>query len=240
MINGVDISEFNDNLTPLEIKNAGCSFAILRSSGTFRGKSRTTAGSMYTDTYFEKAYKLSKACGLYVGAYHYSTARTVAEGKAEREYMLKLLKGKQFEYPVFLDVEESQCKVDGVLAFCETMEKAGYYVGIYANYNYFVNRIKSSKLDRYLHWLAFWTNSKPNVGFDYGIWQNTSKLIINGKTCDGDISYRDYAEIIKKRGFNGYSPEPSHVVSLNKGDTLIIEEVNGENITFKIVKGGKS
>ena len=54
MINGVDISEFNDNLTPLEIKNAGRTFAILRSSGTFRGKSRTTAGSMYTDTYFEK------------------------------------------------------------------------------------------------------------------------------------------------------------------------------------------
>ena len=235
MIKGVDISEWNDNLTASEIKRAGYEFAILRSSGTYRGKHRAD-GFMYTDSYFEKAYSAAKNCGLYVGAYHYSTARNYEDGKAEGEYMLKLLKGKQFEYPVFIDVEETRITVNGVLGFCETMESAGYYVGIYANFNYFTSRIKSEKLDRYLHWLAYWTNTKPSVNFDYGIWQYTSQLSINGKKCDGDYSYNDYAEIIKRRGFNGYDPEPSQF-TINIGDTFTITDINGDIVTFK--KGAK-
>ena len=234
-INGVDVSEWNDSLTAQEIKNTGYKFAIARTSGTYRGKHRATAGALYTDTYFNKFYNRAKACGLYVGAYHYSTASTRADGIAEREYMLKLLRGKQLEYPVFLDVEEPTVTVNGCLGFLETMENAGYYVGIYANYSYFTGVLKDSRLDRYLHWLAWWISKKPVTSFGYGIWQNTSELYINGKRCDGDISYNDYAEIIKTRGKNGYKkPDEPSQIQLKQGDVLTIDEIKGNIITLKL------
>ena len=51
------------------------------------------------------------------------------------------LMDKEFLYPVFFDVENEKWQgelsrkelTDVCIAFCESMEKSGYYVGVYAN-----------------------------------------------------------------------------------------------------------
>ena len=49
------------------------------------------------------------------------------------------LKGKQFEFPIYIDVEDTHHQVnnkrgvtDAIIGFCEYLENLGYYVGIYA------------------------------------------------------------------------------------------------------------
>ena len=68
MINGVDLSELNDNSTIVEMKNAGQRFAILRGAGTYRGKRASVSiGYMYTDAHFKALYDQAKRLNFPIG-----------------------------------------------------------------------------------------------------------------------------------------------------------------------------
>jgi len=134
-----------------------------------------------------------------------------AAGKADAERFIQLLKGKQFEYPVFMDNEAQPVSAktgitEASIAFCETMEAAGYFVGIYGStYSGFRDRMDDSKLTAYTHWVAQYA-SKCTYSGKYGIWQYSSKGRVNGISgnVDMDLSYVDYPSAIKGGGFNGY------------------------------------
>ncbi|MDE5576283.1 MAG: hypothetical protein K2J11_02700 [Oscillospiraceae bacterium] len=91
-------------------------------------------------------------------------------------------------------------------AFCDKIEKAGYYTAIYSNPDWLINRLDRGKLSRFDLWLAEWRTTKTYTGA-HGIWQYTDKGAVNGIVgdVDLDIAYKDYPTIIKKAGFNGYS-----------------------------------
>ena len=61
---------------------------------------------------------------------------------------------------------------------CLALEKAGYYAMIYANLDWFKNKINSTRLDRFDKWVAQW-NSSRSYTKPYGLWQYTS----SGKCC---------------------------------------------------------
>ena len=139
------------------------------------------------------------------------------------------MKGKQFEYPIYIDVEENRHQqigksrmAEAIKGFCEYLEGKGYYVGIYANSNYFNNFIDTAKLSMYDKWLAVWTSNKPSFKYgDYGLWQNSSSGYISGMRVDTDYAYKDYPTIIKKAGLNGYSkgtPETPKVEPTKKSN----------------------
>lgn len=246
MIKGVDLSEWNDNSTIAELKAAGQQFAILRGAGTYRGRQASLSiGYMYKDAHFNRFYDQAKRLNFPVGAYYYSTAGTYADGKAEREYLYEqCLKGRKFEYPIYIDVEEPTCKTDGVFGFCETLEKKGYFVGVYANLNYFNTMLDNKKLDVFSRWLALWQSSKPTVSFKYDMWQFGS-WSINGKKIDGDYCYVDFPDIIVNGGFNGYEkpepepePEPEEPsITIRPGDLLRVISIDNNHVTMK--KEGK-
>lgn len=58
------------------------------------------------DNKFNEYYRQAKAAGLNVGAYWYSYATSVDAAKAEVRNCMKTIRGKEFDLPVFLDVEE--------------------------------------------------------------------------------------------------------------------------------------
>ena len=96
---------------------------------------------------------------------------------------------------------------EATIAFCETMENAGYYVGIYGSaVSGFKERMDDSKLTPYAHWVAQYS-SKCSYKGDYGIWQYSSKGSVDGISgnVDLDYAYVDYPTIIKNGGFNGYT-----------------------------------
>jgi hypothetical protein len=91
--------------------------------------------------------------------------------------------------------------VDICYAFCEKVENAGYYTGIYASLSWLNNQLNSSKLDRFDKWVAQWSSRCTYKG-RYCIWQYTSDCMINGKRFDANELHRDFAN-------GGSEPDPT-------------------------------
>ena len=205
---GLDISSYQNGINFNQIKDAGVQFLILRAGFT---------GVNYNkDSCFENFYKQAKQVGIPVGAYWYSCANNYEKGVAEAKFMYEnCLKGKQFEFPIYIDVEEDRHQRVGktyvtsaIKGFCETLEKLGYYVGIYANLNYFNNYINTPALNMYDKWFAYWKNNlnKPSFPYGaYGLWQNSSDGYVAGQRVDTNIAYKDYPTIIKNAKLNGFT-----------------------------------
>ena len=119
-----------------------------------------------------------------------------------------------------------------VMAFCFTMEAAGYWVGIYSSESFFYSEMNDGELTRYSHWVARWGKSKPapTSGAETQMWQfgGETNLIrsnkINGQTCDQDYCYVDYPAKIKAAGLNGYS-KGGNAAPAKKTSTEIADEV---------------
>lgn len=241
---GIDISAYQKNINLSKAKAEGVEFAILRAGFTGWG----TGVSKNKDNAFESHYSNCKSLGIPVGAYWFSCANTFEKGQAEAEYMYNnCLKGKQFEYPIYIDVEDShhqqtagkKAVANAIKGFCEYLENKGYYVGIYANSNWFSNYIDTPSLIMYDKWVANWGKNRPSTP-EHGLWQfggETNKIRTNkvaGLVCDQNYAYKDYPAIMKTNGLNGYSKTSSSNTSekvskpvstsktyiVKKGDTL--------------------
>ena len=218
---GLDISSYQNGISFDAIKNS-VEFLILRAGFTGWG----TGVSYNKDNCFENFYNQAKSRGIPVGAYWYSCANTYQKGVDEANYMYNnCLKGKQFEYPIYIDVEDTHHQVgnkngvtQAIKGFCETLEAKGYYVGIYASdISGFQDKMNIGELNAYDKWVARY-GSTPKYVSSYGMWQSSSSGRINGYNgnLDTDVAYKDYPSIIKSNGLNGYaggtvtpSPQPS-------------------------------
>ena len=105
MTKGIDISKHNGSIDWQKVRNSGSvDFAVLRS-----GYGRLISQK---DQQFERNYAECKKYGIPIGTYWYSYAHSVSEIQTEARVFLEAIKGKQFEYPVYLDFEEeSQFKL---------------------------------------------------------------------------------------------------------------------------------
>jgi GH25 family lysozyme M1 (1,4-beta-N-acetylmuramidase) len=133
------------------------------------------------------------------------------DGKADAERFEKILHGKQFEIPVYIDLEATtpankKGTTDAVIAFCEYMEKCGYYVGVYASdISGFKDKLDIARLAPYDKWVARY-GSAPSYVTQYGMWQCSSTGLVPGiyGNVDIDMAYKDYPTIIKTHKLNGY------------------------------------
>lgn len=221
---GIDVSAHNGIIDFSKVKAAGIEFVIIRAG---YGKEISQK-----DKYFEKNYKAAKAAGLKVGAYWYSYADTKADAAKEAAACIEAIKGKQFEMPIYFDIEEQKqfdkgkafCS-DLVKSFCNALEKAGYFAGFYTGRYALTKYISEDVAKRYALWVAEWGN-KVNYSGSYGMWQFSSIGKVNGISgkVDMDTSYVDYPAIIKRKGLNGYNLESTkpteQTYTVKKGDTL--------------------
>ena len=203
---GIDISKWQSEFDFNKALQEGVEFVILRG-----------AYAMSKDKCFEDFYKQCKSLNIPVGVYHYTRAETVEEARDEANFMLNILKGKQFEYPIWLDVEDNTQKTLGkdlltqiITTYLDILEGAGYYVGIYSTYLYLRDYAHIDMLDKYDKWIAQWS-TKNTCKKPYGMWQfggETNKIRTNkvaGVTCDQNYAYKDYPAIMKKVGLNGFT-----------------------------------
>ncbi len=204
-VKGIDVSHWQGTIDWSKVKAAGIEFAIIKAGGSDAG--------FYTDSKWEENYKGAKAAGIPVGAYYFvgKDCVSAAAGKADAERFIQILKGKQLEYPVYMDNEAQPASAkagitEATIAFCETMEAAGFFAGVYGSTNSgFKERMDDSKLGEYTHWVAQYTDKCTYAG-NYGIWQYTSKGSVSGISgnVDLDLAYQDFPTVIKNGGFNGY------------------------------------
>lgn len=228
---GVDISKWQAGINLEQVKKEGVEFAILKIGGSDAGR--------YSDKQFETYYKKCKALGIPVGCYYFGRDLDVASGIASADHMISLMKGHQFEYPVYYDVEgamvtktskENLTKI--VKAFCERVEAAGYWVGIYASLSVFNSEMDSNALSHFCKWVAAYRKTKPA---NYDMWQYGGEINfirsnkIAGKVVDQDYCYKDYPALIKAKGLNGWNNTPKQVIKIQIAKPIIRVGSTGAN-----------
>ena len=222
---GIDVSVFQGDIDWGKVAGTDTEFAILRIG--YNDKQ---------DAQFLNNYTKAKEAGIPVGAYMYSYAVTEQAAIEEANIVLERIKGMQFEYPIYLDIEDKKLlkeeynltkeqRTKNALAFVHTMQENGYYVGIYANLDWFTNYLDVEAIQKECEtWIAHYNQEVDYSNTAYGMWQYTDEGQIDGinvNTVDLNICYKDYPSIIKKGGYNGFEKPMDSLLETTgvKGDT---------------------
>ena len=151
-MNGIDVSEHQGDFDFTPYKDG---FVIIRGG----------YGVRTIDLWAERNIAKCDALGIPWGIYWYSYALNVQTAKVEAERCLRFLNGRKPRLGVWFDMEDADgykakngfpenetitamCK-----AFCAAMEDAGNRTGVYANLDWFDNRIGDTG---YGKWIAAW------------------------------------------------------------------------------------
>ena len=194
---GIDVSKWNGNINWNNVKASGVSYAIIRCG--YRG---STTGALIEDPKFAANISGANAAGIKTGVYFFTQAMNEKEAVEEASMVLSLIKKYKISYPIFLDVESSGGRADGIdkatrtavcKAFCKTIENSGYTAGVYANKTWFTNKIDAGSLGSYKIWLAQYA-AQPTYSGRYNLWQYSDKGSIPGISgnVDLNLSYLGY------------------------------------------------
>ena len=143
---GVDVSKYNGKINWEQAKKSGVQFAILRLGSGFNGG--------YIDKTFDYNYKECKRVGIPVGCYIASYCNI----DKEIELTKQAIKNKQFEYPIYFDIEDFSIKDRGftksqitnlTVKFLSSLEKMGCYVGLYTNRAFLNSKFEWEKIKNY-------------------------------------------------------------------------------------------
>lgn len=150
------------------------------------------------------------------GVYSFSYAVDEKTAVKEAESVLAFVRAFKLEYPIFFDWEYdsetfmkkkgipfSNARLRGITkAFCDAIEKAGYFAGVYANKDFF-NRYGVDFFKRYALWYAHW-NTSAAIPPEAKLWQFSNKSHIAGITTEVDtnIDLVDFPHIIKTAKLN--------------------------------------
>ena len=167
------------------------------------------------DSQFERNYNEAKKGNIPLGIYLYSYATNVDEARREAEGLIQYLNTsnkKEYELPIFFDIEDktqeslSKEKITQIImTFCNVIKNAGYNTGIYANLNWYTNKIELSQIpDDYALWIAHYdksvtiTDGIPDQIEKYAkthdIWQYPQSGNIDGISgnVDFNVCYKKY------------------------------------------------
>ena len=101
-LKGIDVSTWQGkSIDWKKVKSSGIHFAILRAG--YIGKK---TGIVVRDDTFDINYKNAKSVGIKLGAYWYSYAKSQKEGEKEALACINIIKGKKFEWPIYVDIED--------------------------------------------------------------------------------------------------------------------------------------
>lgn len=185
----IDVSEWNGDINFSKVRNTGVTCVIIRAG---YGKDPNQE-----DNKFQEYYRQAKSAGLNVGAYWYSYATSVDAAKAEVKNCMNTIGGKQFDLPVFLDVEEYRQAVlprrtltDIISAFCDGIKSYGYDVGMYSAKSMLVDSAYPDELSsKYLIWIAAPNTSYSDLPSYVDLWQYSWNGKVDGIRVDVDLNY---------------------------------------------------
>ncbi|WP_251861292.1 GH25 family lysozyme [Clostridium sp. Marseille-Q2269] len=196
MLKGIDVSEHQGKIDWKTVKNSGIQFAILRAG----------YGKNNIDKQFINNANGCTNVGMPFGLYWFSYAYTEDMARQEAKYCVAQAKKYKLSYPICYDLEYDTVRYaqnNGVTitkslatkmvnAFCQEVEKNGYFAMNYSNQDFLLNKFDSSLLKRYALWYA-WYN--PVLNRECAIWQYSEKGRVNGITGNVDMNYSYMSDI---------------------------------------------
>ncbi len=234
-----------------KMKADGCEFVILRI-----GYEGSSSRANTLDTAFVQLYNMARAAGMHIGVYFYSLATTYAGAVDDANWVINVIESNNmyFEYPIYYDVEDSAQTSLGstamnnlCLGWCETLENAGYYPGIYGGKSQVMDKLSANFLSRYDTWLAYVLSSYTGNQYDprnpttatssfssnYGMWQykwynndwtpsyeGSYWKDDHGYPLDCNVSYKDYPTIMATYGYNNVVTKHKITFETNGGSAV--------------------
>lgn len=246
LFTAVDVSSWNENIDFDKLKKNNIRGIIVRAG-------YGTEIDEFAETTIREALKREMLVGAYWAHYPILVEDYKKEAKALLNFLEKF-KGK-LELPIYSDFEyfsdeylaengekwSTEQRTQFIKLFCLELEKNGYYVGVYANLDYIINRFNWKDLERFTLWYADWREN-PDVEWisKAGIHQFTEEGDRYGDgidTTDINNVYVDFPERIKNGGFNGFNkPNNTESESLKKEKKKtrkILLKINSTEDEFK-------
>ena len=183
---GIDVSAWQGDIDYKAVRDAGCSFVIMR-AGYYYSK-------LIPDDYFSKNLKNAAAAGLDIGVYFYTTDRTEEGVREHVRWIAEQLDGQKLDLPIAFDWEEfahfQQYGIsirdlnDVYAAFADEVRKQGYQPMLYSS-KIFLDTVWSERSKAAAPvWLAHYVDETTYTG-EYAIWQESAYGRIPG--IDGDV-----------------------------------------------------
>ena len=198
---GIDVSQFQGDINWALVKPQ-IRFAILRLGWIGR------PGNHTLDTKFERNYYECRRLGIPIGVYVYNYSNTIEAAQSGAFWTLDRLWGKSLQMPVYIDMEDDSLVslgrdrlTDIVIAFNSLIEEGAYWAGVYANYYWYDNLLRTDELKRrYTTWIADYTGGDTDkYRGQYDMWQYSATGRLDGIEGDVDMNilYRDLLTEIK-------------------------------------------
>ena len=179
---GIDVSKYQLTINWEEIKkNPKVQYVYIKA----------TEGCDHTDHRYEDNIRNARKHGVKVGSYHYLTNRSSAT--AQFQNFIRTARKDEQDLIPFIDVEEcsrwtSQQLRDSLKVFADLLED---YYGckpmIYTSENFFKKHLGRAFKD-YPLFIAKYSATAPNIGYNWVMWQYSDKGTIPGIKSNVDLS----------------------------------------------------
>lgn len=194
---GVDVSEHQGAIDWAQVAQTPVKFAMVRLA--YRGWG--SEGYVRADARGLENLDGASDAGLQVGVYFFSQAISEEEAVEEAQFLLDLLDGRALDFPVVFDwetVSSEDARTANMnretlnacaLAFCETIEAAGYDAMVYFNPDMarWMFELLPIQEAGYGFWLAMYTDNM-NYSHRVDIWQYTNKGTVAGIKGSVDLN----------------------------------------------------
>ncbi len=204
---GIDVSHHNGQINWEQVAHDGKHFAIM--------KCQYEAQFHRKDEYFDYNYAEAGKYGIARGVYIYIARASIADPVSDAQALLKNLAGRKLEYGIWLDLEDRSVEGKGkayirnlAYQYADIFMKAGYFVGIYCNRDWYVRLIHDDLKQDFDFWIARYPRNdtgiysphsslKPSADIAVA-WQYSSKGNVAGiKTrCDLNVDYDGIIDLI--------------------------------------------
>ena len=244
-MNGIDVSQWQGDIIFTAVYDAGIELVYIKAS----------QGTRFVDPFFYRNYANAKNAGLAVGFYHYLTARSVEEARAEAYHFVSVIEGLTGEARPVMDIEiagglDRETINQIAAAFLEGVEDySNLEPAIYADLS--IVEALDESLTAYPLWIALYEVEEPGdirPWESWAGWQYTDLGRVAGiqGNVDRDIFTEGIlAERVETAKKTGMQPEGEYgnrtylLYRVVSGDTLagiarrfevavqVIEEENG-------------
>lgn len=185
---GIDISKWDGEV---DLSSTTLDFVIIRCGYT----SNEDGLTIKADSQFEQNIKQCKELGIPYGVYYYSCAIDTTQAIKEATYTLSVLKEDIPPLGVYFDMEDPTYQehlpkeqlTTVALAYLEKVEEKGLTAGIYANYYWWNNKLDQSRLDKYLKWVAIYSDTYT-IEDQYVMHQYSDTGTISGINGEFDVN----------------------------------------------------
>lgn len=162
------------------------------------------SGTFITDKKFIENIKEALKYNMHIGIYAWDQSLNENEAIAFAKYIINLVNPFKIVLPIYIDSEaykNNQGRADNIskeqrtkniIAFCETVRKAGYISGVYASDSWFKSKIDFKQINKYEIWCARYSKNKPTID-KYDSWQYGSEQFSWATApIDTNYFYKEY------------------------------------------------